>query len=83
MDERDGQKLYDTQAIVDILKGLQEKVDNASRTSVLNMLAPFPVFLWDVCNAFELSEQECDKVLGRSASFVKAWFGGKPEPLPK
>jgi hypothetical protein len=45
--------------------------------------APFPVFLWDVCNAFDLSEQECDEVLGRSASFVRAWFGGEPEPLPK
>ncbi len=67
-------RLYDTRAIVSILKRLQQDVDNEGDVSITRILAPFPVFLWDVCEAFELSQGECDEVLGRSAPFVARWL---------
>jgi hypothetical protein len=78
VNDQDGQRLFSTQDVVDILKALQEEVDRESKTCITCILSPFPVLLWDVCNAFGLSKEECDEVLGRSASFVGAWFKGKP-----
>ena len=74
MTSQDTQRLFDTRAIVNILKRLHEEVDNEGDVSITRILAPFPVFLWDVCEAFGLSQQECDEVLGRSAPFVKEWL---------
>jgi type IV secretory pathway VirB4 component len=75
--DQDGQRIFSAQDIVDILKELQEEVDRESKTCITRILAPFPVLLWDICNAFGLSKEESDEVLGRSASFVEAWFKGK------
>ncbi len=74
MTTQDTQKLFDTQAIISILKRLHDEVDNGGDVSIIRILAPFPVFLWDVCEAFGLSQKECDEVLGRSAPFVARWL---------
>jgi hypothetical protein len=80
MQDQDGQRFWDSQAIVKVLKELQEEVDRESKTCITRILAPFPVLLWEVCQAFELTPEACDEVLGRSASFVRAWFKSGVEP---
>ena len=74
MTAQDTPRLCDTRAIVHILKKMQQEVDNGGDVSITRILAPFPVFLWDVCEAFGLSQGECDEVLGRSAPFVARWL---------
>jgi hypothetical protein len=74
MNAQDTPRTFDIQTIVNVLKDLHEEVDRESKTCITKMIAPFPVVLWDVCNALGLSQQECDEVLGRSATFVRAWL---------
>jgi hypothetical protein len=60
------------QAVVAALKELQEEIEG--ETDITKILAPLPVFLWDVCQALGFSQAECDEVLGRSATFVQRWL---------
>jgi hypothetical protein len=59
-------------AVLAALKGLQEEIDG--ETDITRILAPLPVFLWDVCQALGFSQDECDEVLGRSTLFVERWL---------
>jgi hypothetical protein len=59
-------------AVVAALKGLQEEIDG--ETDITRILAPLPVFLWDVCQALGFSQAECDEVLGRAGAFVRRWL---------
>jgi hypothetical protein len=59
-------------AVVAALKGLREEIDG--ETDITRILAPLPVFLWDVCQSLGLSQAECDEVLGRSVLFVERWL---------
>jgi hypothetical protein len=59
-------------AVVAALKGLQEEIEE--ETDITRILAPLPVFLWDVCQSLGFSQAECDEVLGRSTLFVERWL---------
>ena len=73
MNHQSTQRVLDTRTIVNILKELQEEVDGESKTSIIRILAPFPVFMADVCDALGLSREERDEVLGRAVAFVEEW----------
>ncbi len=69
---QDQQRVLERRAVVAALKGLRQEIEG--ETDITKILAPLPVFLWDVCQALGLSRAECDEVLGRSAPFVQHWL---------
>ena len=73
---QDQQKVFERQTVIVALKELREEVEG--ETSIIKILAPLPVFLWDVCQALSLSQAECDEVLGQSVAFVERWLNCTP-----
>jgi hypothetical protein len=70
--KQDQQRVFDKQSVIAALKELREEIEG--ETCITKILAPLPVFLWDVCQSLGLSQVECDEVLGQSAAFVERWL---------
>lgn len=66
-------KLVETDNIVDVLKRFREDIESDGETRLHQVVVSCALFLSDICNAFGLSKDQHDEVLGDNTRYVEEW----------
>lgn len=72
-DRIDGLEPVETDSLVDILKRFREGIESDGETKLHQVVVPCALFLSDICDAFGLSKDQHDEVLGDNVEYIEEW----------